>query len=74
MRYTTAIDLWDYHVAEAVYSGKLKLQPGQWVRCGSDNLSRFVRLTSGGSIHAAHWNGSGKARNERFQTLLAVKG
>ncbi len=74
MRYTRTIDLWDSATSQAIHSGQLKLQPGQWIRCGSDNLSRFVRITSGGSIHAAHWNGSGKARNKRFQTLLAVKG
>ena len=32
-------------MTEALYSGALQLQRGQWVRCGQEKPSRFVRAT-----------------------------
>jgi len=72
MRYVKAIDLWNPENSNLVRSGKLLLQKGQWIKCGSDHLSRFVRILPCGTIHAAHWNGSGKARQERFKTLCGI--
>ena len=40
-------------MTEALYSGALKLQRGQWVRCGQEKPSRFVRATES-SIWAIH--------------------
>jgi hypothetical protein len=40
-------------MTEALYSGALKLQRGQWVRCGQEKPSRFVRATPS-SIRAVH--------------------
>lgn len=77
MRYIKTVDLWNPEISYLVRSGQLKLQKGQWIKCGSDKLSRFVRIlysSGGGTIHAAHWNGSSKARQERFKTLCELKG
>ena len=71
MKYTKTIDLWTPSTQEDILNGSLKLQAGQWVRCGSDRLSRFVRI-SGNSLWVAHPQGTAKATRERFQSLLSV--
>lgn len=40
-RYIKAIDVWQY--GDAIRNGQIKLQTGQWIKCGEDNdkLSRF---------------------------------
>ena len=53
MKYLPAIDLWAAGMTEALYSGALQLQRGQWVRCGQEKPSRFVRATRS-SIWAVH--------------------
>lgn len=58
MRYLPTVDLWDATISAAIHSGQLKLQSGQWVRCGSDNLSRFAYVTRskhGAYIRAYHY-------------------
>jgi hypothetical protein len=60
----------------ALYTGQLRLQTGQWVRCyPGDRPSRFVRVTSRGrTIQAVHPNGpgaTGHVSNERFQAAVA---
>ena len=69
MKYLPAINLWDNATHQAVLSGQIKLQAGQWVRCGNGRLSRFVR-TTGRSIWVAHWQGSADATEKRFKALL----
>jgi hypothetical protein len=53
-RYIKAIDVWAY--GDAIMSGQLKLQPGQWVKLGPDNdkLSRFYKANPG-HITAFHY-------------------
>jgi hypothetical protein len=70
MRFQKAIDLWSPD-GERVLSGQLKLQCGQWVRCGSDRLSRFVKST-GRSIWVAHPQRTPKETLERFKTLVNI--
>ena len=53
MRYLPTLDLWAPGMTEALYSGALKLQRGQWVRCGQERPSRFVRANRW-SIWAIH--------------------
>ena len=53
MKYLPTIDLWSTGIIDALHSGALRLQRGQWVRCGQQRPSRFVRATSG-SIWAVH--------------------
>lgn len=53
MKYLPTLDLWAPGMTEALYSGALRLQRGQWVRCGQERPSRFVRATPA-SIWAIH--------------------
>ena len=71
MKFQSPVDLWAPGVEEAVLNGTLRLQRGQWVRCGGAKLSRFVRST-GRSLWVAHWQGSGAATRERFMALVAA--
>lgn len=75
MKYLPTVDLWSPAIASAVRTGQLKLQPGQWVRCGSAQLSRFVKA-SRTSVWAVHPEGNptGKRRvsTARFKALLAA--
>jgi hypothetical protein len=71
MKYLKTINLWESSMSDAILSGQLKLQCGQWVQCGQGKRSRFVR-TNGKTIHVAHWQGTGKATQHRFNTLRGV--
>ena len=46
MQYVKTIDLWDESVASLIRQGALKLQRGQWVRCGRGRRSRLVDINS----------------------------
>ena len=65
MRYLPTLDLWNSGIHSALVSGQLKLQSGQWVRCGEGKLSRFIGI-SNGVINAVHWSGSGRSTNRKF--------
>lgn len=54
MKFLPTIDLWATGIQQALTTGALKLQRGQWVRCGNGKPSRFVRATST-SIWAVHY-------------------
>lgn len=41
MKYQPVVDLWEPGCADALRAGTLRLQSGQWVRCGQGPLSRF---------------------------------
>lgn len=68
MKYLPTLDLWNPAISSAVRQGQIKLQRGQWVKCGNLKPSRFVRITSTGSIWAVHPR-EGKVSNKRFQNL-----
>ena len=70
MRYTKTVDLWDHNTAHMVRTGQLKLQAGQWVKCGQEKPSRFVKIEDSGGIVAAHpQDGS---THKRFETLCKI--
>ena len=71
MRYLETINLWAPGITEALRSGQLKLQRGQWVRCGSVHPSRFFGVSKGGSIWAAHWDGSSSRQIATFNSWVA---
>ena len=54
MKYTKTVDLWNVNNMLALEAGTLKLQGGQWVRCGNARPSRFVTLMNSGSVWAVH--------------------
>ena len=70
MKYIPTIDLWDPAIAAALHYDQLKLQTGQWVKCGSSKPSRFVRVTKGRSLQAVHPRGADKVNNERFKEAI----
>jgi hypothetical protein len=70
MKYLPTINLWDPAINQAVVTGRLVLQPGQWVSCGSSKPSRFVKVSKGRSIYAVHPQ-SDKVTNERFKVALS---
>jgi len=71
MKYLPTINLWDNAMHSAVTSGRLKLQPGQWVRCGQSQPSRWVGIRSGGrSLLAVHPHGARGVSQERFKQAL----
>jgi len=54
MKFTKTINLNAEGIQDALRSGALKLQRGQWVRCGEGKPSRFVGFV-GQNIWAIHW-------------------
>lgn len=70
MRYLPTVDLWNNAIHAAVCSGQIRLQPGQWVRCGQQRPSRFVRWT-GRSMQAVHPQGARGVSNERLKQAIA---
>ena len=70
MRYMDTVDLWDSNTAQMVRTGQIKLQAGQWVKCGQEQPSRFVKIEDSGVIIAAHPQ-DGNAQ-KRFDTLCKI--
>lgn len=71
MKYLPTIDLWATGIQEAIHQGQLKLQTGQWVRCGQKNPSRWVGKV-GNSLWVAHPQGTPKDSYTRFMSLVEV--
>lgn len=71
MRYLKTLDLWENSTQTAILSGQIRLQAGQWVKCGDEKLSRFVRST-GRSLWVAHPQGTPAKTRERFLQLLSI--
>ena len=72
MRYIATLDIWKPSIQDAIKSGQIKLQRGQWLRCGnSKHRCRYVGLLGDRSIWVTHWMGSSRGTNLKF--LDAVK-
>ena len=71
MKFQKSVNVWADGVTTAITEGTLKLQRGQWVRCGENarHPARFVGVTAGGSIWIAHWQGNSAATVKRFKTM-----
>jgi hypothetical protein len=70
MKYLPTVNLWDNTTQEAIKSGQIKLQVGQWCRCGTEGKRcRYVSHTKN-SINVVHWQGSSKLTNELFKRRL----
>ena len=78
MKYLPALNLWDPAIGRAVATGRLRLQPGQWVRCGNSRPSRIVRDAGTGghrsiwAIHPQTEQGNDSLQRQRW--LDAVRG
>ena len=69
MKFIKPIDLWTH--GEAVLKGQIKLQRGQWVKCGND-MARFVGISKGRTLWVAHNQGNSKDTLQRFKDLCAA--
>ena len=68
MRYQPTIHL-DFEMLEQLRTGELQLQCGQWILLPkARHLSRWVGLTQGGSLWAAHFP-YGRQGNAQFQSM-----
>ena len=72
MKFLPILDIWQPGVALALYNGQLKLQKGQWVRCGENaRPSRFVCRRGAHSLWVAHPEGD-KGTSESFRRLCSI--
>ena len=69
MKFAPILDLYDSGVQDALCSGTLRLQRGQWVKCGkASRPSRFVRATKS-SIWCVHYS---PCQTARFAEVCAI--
>ncbi|WGH49730.1 hypothetical protein [Alishewanella phage vB_AspM_Slickus01] len=74
-KFLPTINLWNPAIDVALRSGQLKLQRGQWVVCGafadgSECKSRFLEVTSAGTIRCVHGKDVAEV-NARFKATIA---
>lgn len=72
MRFLKTLQLWDTGLIEAIKSGQLKLQVGQWVQCGQGEKSRYISHTKH-TINLVHFQGDSSKTNELFKLKLKVR-
>lgn len=70
MRFLPTVDLLNPALHDAVLSGQLRLQCGQWIETAG-GVSRFVGVTDTGIIYAAHAGPRGVVDLQRFADLRA---
>lgn len=72
MRYLPTLNIWKPSIHNAIRNGQIKLQRGQWLRCGTEGKRcRFVGFLNDRSIWVTHWQGTPEKTNAKF--LSAVK-
>lgn len=54
MKYLPTIDLWSSGIQEAILNDQLKMQMGQWVRCGRQGAKSIYVSNTKFSIHCVH--------------------
>ena len=73
MRYLPIVDVWDKAIGEAFRLGQLKLQKGQWIKCGANaKPSRFIKLGASGSIWAVHPSTGGKINKTQLDAAFKL--
>jgi hypothetical protein len=73
MRYISTLNIWAAGIQQAIETGQIKLQRGQWLRCGSTGKRcRFVGVSSSGSIWVTHWQGSSRATAAKFNAATVA--
>lgn len=68
-------NVWDPVIHSALTNGALRLQPGQWVRCGADNdhAAIWVGINPRSKVmYVAHWKGSRAATLRQYHNLKAA--
>lgn len=71
MKYTKALNLWSVDVAADIRAGRLLLQRGQWLRCGSGKPCRYIG-TNGRTIDVVHWQGNATATDALFRLRIEM--
>ena len=67
MKYLPTLNIWKPSIHNAIRNGQIKLQRGQWLRCGSSGKRcRFVGFLNDRSLWVTHWQGSSTATNNHF--------
>ena len=69
MKFVPTVNMWDPAIAVLVRDGRLKLQVGQWIRCGSEKRSRIVTVTDAGTVWAIHPR---KERGAQYRHWLGI--
>ena len=69
MLFQKTINVYAGDILERLIAGTLKLQPGQWIVCGSGLKSRWCGVTNTGSLVAVHDHGHG-IQTSRFQLMM----
>lgn len=70
-KFQSVVNLWDVDTDAAIKAGRIKLQRGQYVRCGDGGpLSRFVAYRDG--VYNVVHGGTGAEVRARFQARCAA--
>ena len=69
-RFVKAPDLWDAATRAALDAGTLRLQPGQWIKCGPGHLSRFYRHNPA-TGHVVAFHGPAPMATRKLRAYLA---
>ena len=72
MKFVPTVNLWDPAISRLIQDGRLKLQRGQWVRCGLERRSRIVNISGSGLIWAVHPRTDKGRDSEQYQSWLTL--
>ena len=70
MKYVPTVNLWDPAFAILIRDGRLKLQVGQWIRCGNERRSRIVEISKHGTVWAIHPHDEKGAQYKRWLEIV----
>lgn len=72
MQYYRTLNVWNWTIRNAIETGKLKLQVGQWLTCGENNdkKARFVGVSKSGVLQVVHWQGTASETNKKFKQAI----
>ena len=74
MRYIKTLNIWAEGVEEAITTGAIKLQRGQWLRCGTNKKPcRFVEVMNSGVLNVVHWKGTPAKTSHCFNVSIKAK-
>lgn len=74
MKFQKPLNLWEPGVQEKILAGSIKLQTGQWLKCGNtDRLCRFVSH-NGRTINVVHWQGTASETQKLFKQRTEKNG
>lgn len=73
-KFLPTLNIWDQSVVEAIHKGQLKLQTGQYLRCGTKGpLSRFVAYNNVSKTFNLVHGGSFEEVNKKFNYAVSAR-